>query len=131
MCAVPNREKSARARGECERMAAGLAAAEAASRVPCYAWRRPGVSDGGECACAVLLMCASAIRGACGGPASSVAQAAIARVAIPFALVNGLFGTGCATCMRARRAGGTWDRACLCRTVRPLLSGTVNWDPSG
>ena len=49
------------------------------------------VLEGGECACAALLMCASAARSACRVPASSVAQAAIARVGIPFVLVNGLF----------------------------------------
>ena len=47
-------------------------------------------SESGECACAVLLVRASAARSAHGAPASSVAQAAIARVAIPFVLVNGL-----------------------------------------
>jgi len=48
-------------------------------------------SESGECARAVLLMCASAARDAHGAPASSVAQVAIARVSIPFVLVNGLF----------------------------------------
>ena len=47
-------------------------------------------SESGECARAVLLMCASAARDAHGALASSVAQVAIARVSIPFVLVNGL-----------------------------------------
>ena len=48
------------------------------------------VSESDECACAVLLMCALAAGDERGAPASSEAQAAIARVSIPFALVNGL-----------------------------------------
>ena len=49
------------------------------------------VSESDGCACAVLLMCALAAGDERGAPASSEAQAAIARVSIPFALVNGLF----------------------------------------
>ena len=49
------------------------------------------VSDSDECACAALSMCALAAGDERGAPASSEAQAAIARVSIPFALVNGLF----------------------------------------
>ena len=46
------------------------------------------VSESDECACAVLLMCALAAGDERGAPASSEAQAAIARASIPFALVN-------------------------------------------